>query len=87
MRNLGQSSRRAYIRELKEVVEKADVVLEVLDARDPLGSRAEAVEELITRRGKKLVVVLNKVRRPGGFGGGCGPLPAFLHWSSASRNV
>ena len=44
------------------MVEAADFILEVLDARDPLGSRAEAVEELILRRpGKKLVLVLNKV--------------------------
>lgn len=61
-RALGQQSRRAFIRDLKEVVEQADVVLEVLDARDPLGSRAEAVEELILRKpNKKLVLVLNKV--------------------------
>lgn len=34
----------------------------MLDARDPLGSRAEAVEELILRKpDKKVVFVLNKV--------------------------
>ncbi|EKU23133.1 nuclear GTP-binding protein, partial [Nannochloropsis gaditana CCMP526] len=62
MKALGQQSRRAFIRDLKEVVEQADVVLEVLDARDPLGSRGEGVEELILRKpNKKLVLVLNKV--------------------------
>ena len=29
MKNLGQQSRRAFIRDLKEVVEQADVILEV----------------------------------------------------------
>ena len=29
MKNLGQQSRRAYIRDLKEVIEQADVILEV----------------------------------------------------------
>lgn len=62
IRHLGQQSRRAFIRDLKEVIEQADVILEVLDARDPLGSRAEAIEELILRKpNKKLVLVLNKV--------------------------
>eukprot|EP00903_Cladosiphon_okamuranus_P013622 g12686.t1 len=58
----GQSSRRAYFRELKKVVETADVILEVLDARDPLGSRAQAVEAaVLSKAGKKLVLVINKV--------------------------
>jgi nuclear GTP-binding protein len=35
----GQPSRRAYLRELKKVVDTADVLLQVLDARDPIGSR------------------------------------------------
>jgi len=60
--SLGQQSRRAFLRELKKVVEHADVVLHVLDARDPLGSRASQVEELVLRNSsKRMVFVLNKV--------------------------
>lgn len=45
-----------------QVVETADVILEVLDARDPLGSRAQAVEAaVLSKASKKLVLVLNKV--------------------------
>lgn len=63
-----------------QVVETADVILEVLDARDPLGSRAQAVEAaVLAKAGKKLVLVLNKVSEVGwggvGWGGcrACGP--------------
>ena len=31
-----EANRRAFYRQLKKVVEKADVILVVLDARDPL---------------------------------------------------
>ncbi|XP_023581891.1 guanine nucleotide-binding protein-like 3 [Trichechus manatus latirostris] len=46
---------------VKEVIEASDVVLEVLDARDPLGCRCPQVEEAIVKGGqKRLVLVLNK---------------------------
>mmetsp|Transcript_53503 Transcript_53503/g.68676 ORF Transcript_53503/g.68676 Transcript_53503/m.68676 type:complete len:595 (-) Transcript_53503:140-1924(-) len=58
----GQKSRRAYLRELRKTVGQADVILEVLDARDPMGSRALAIEAMIASNSKKkLVLVLNKV--------------------------
>ncbi|CAM9271405.1 unnamed protein product [Chrysoparadoxa australica] len=59
---LGQQSRRAFLKELHKVIEASDVILQVLDARDPMGSRSEAVEEAILRHPtKKLVLVMNKV--------------------------
>ena len=58
---LGQNSRRAYLKELRKVVERADVILHVLDARDPLGTKSLAIEEMVmSDHRKKLVYVLNK---------------------------
>lgn len=58
---LNDRSARAYYREFKKVVEAADVVLEVLDARDPLGTRVPQLEAVVTgQMSKKLVLVLNK---------------------------
>jgi len=56
--------RRHYIRMLHKVVDESDVVLLVLDARDPAGCRSRLVEEEVRRReaeGKRLVFVLNKI--------------------------
>jgi len=60
---VGQQSRRAYLRELKKVVEGSDVILQVLDARDPMGSRiGSGVEDMIlSHPDKRMVLVLNKV--------------------------
>ena len=57
------NSRKAYFREFKKVLENADVVLEILDARDPLGTRTRHVERMIMDSGlnKKIILVLNKV--------------------------
>jgi nuclear GTP-binding protein len=59
----GQASRRAYLRELKKVVDSADVLLQVLDARDPIGSRIHPTIEntILSQADKRMVLVLNKI--------------------------
>lgn len=60
-KELGQGSRRQYLGELRRVVEGSDVLLHVLDARDPNGTKSTAIEEMIlSNHKKKLVYVLNK---------------------------
>lgn len=56
-------SRRAYYREFKKVVEAADVILQVLDVRDPLGCRSKQIEEMILNAGanKRIILILNKI--------------------------
>ncbi|KAM4059540.1 GNL3L/Grn1 putative GTPase domain-containing protein [Hirsutella rhossiliensis] len=62
--SIGQSSRKSYDKVSKQVVEQADVVLYVLDARDPEGTRSREVERSIMAAasgGKRLILVLNKI--------------------------
>ena len=56
-------SRRAYYKEFVKVVAAADVIIEVLDARDPLGSRCQDVERFVRQAGadKKVILLLNKI--------------------------
>ncbi|CAO3638003.1 unnamed protein product [Mucor hiemalis] len=57
------NSKKAYYREFRKVLENADVILEVLDARDPLGTRTRSVERMVMDSGldKKIILVLNKI--------------------------
>ena len=59
-RQMGQS-RKAYYRELKKVIEASDVIIEVLDARDPEGCRNKEIEASAQAAGKKVLLVLNKM--------------------------
>ncbi|KAM6387221.1 guanine nucleotide-binding protein-like 3 [Pluvialis apricaria] len=60
---LDKNSKKSFCRELKKVIEASDVVLEVLDARDPMGCRCPQLEQAVTCSGgdKKLLFVLNKI--------------------------
>lgn len=56
-------SERAFYKELVKVIDASDVILEVLDARDPLGTRCVDIEKMIYKAdpNKRLVLLLNKI--------------------------
>lgn len=57
-----EKSRKAYDKVFKTVVEASDVILYVLDARDPESTRSKKVEEAVLQNpDKRLILVLNKV--------------------------
>lgn len=58
-----ESSLKTFYKEFKKVVDAADVIIEVLDARDPIGSRCPQAEEMILTSGanKKLILLINKI--------------------------
>lgn len=60
---VSHNSKKTYYREFKKVIEASDVILEVLDARDPEGCRARSIEKNITTQypDKKIVLILNKI--------------------------
>ena len=55
------SSAKAFMKDVKNVIETSDVILQVLDARDPLGGRSRQTELMAMGSGKKVVLILNKV--------------------------
>lgn len=60
---VSKASKRTYYREFKKVVDTADVIMEVLDARDPLGCRCPDIEKAIlsSNPNKKIVLLMNKI--------------------------
>ncbi|KAK2038932.1 hypothetical protein LZ31DRAFT_588034 [Colletotrichum somersetense] len=58
------TSRKAFDKVFKNVVEQADVILYVLDARDPESTRSRDVERSVmaaANGGKRLILVVNKI--------------------------
>ncbi|EEB08832.1 GTPase Grn1 [Schizosaccharomyces japonicus yFS275] len=57
-------SRKAFDKEFKKVIQMADVILYVLDARDPEGTRSRDVERQVlmsVNEDKRLIFVVNKI--------------------------
>lgn len=58
------TSRKAFDKMFKNVLDAADVILYVLDARDPNGTRSRAIErQIMSAEGgeKRLILILNKI--------------------------
>jgi hypothetical protein len=55
-----------YFEGFKKVVESADVILQVLDARDPCSCRCTEVERFVRKvdPNKRIILVLNKIGAP-----------------------
>jgi nuclear GTP-binding protein len=56
-------SLKAFYKDFAKVVEASDVIIEVVDARDPVGSRCLEVEKFVRRMGanKKIIILMNKI--------------------------
>ncbi|CAG9329866.1 GNL3L [Blepharisma stoltei] len=55
-------SMKSYHKDITQVIESSDIILEVLDARDPLGCRSIELENKVLSFGhKKIIIVLNKI--------------------------
>ncbi|MCD6368969.1 MAG: 50S ribosome-binding GTPase [Thermoproteales archaeon] len=57
---MDKSSFREAWRKVRKIIRNADVVLEVLEARNPMGTRSLKLEKLVSRLGKPLILVINK---------------------------
>jgi nuclear GTP-binding protein len=58
-----QKAKNNFYCEIKKVIQQSNVILSVLDARDPLGSRCYAIEEFLKTEApeKKIIFILNKI--------------------------
>jgi len=52
-----------FYTEFMKVIEASDVIIQVLDARDPLGSRCVELERMVHKAGplKRVILLLNKI--------------------------
>lgn len=51
-----------FWRQVNSVVDEADIILHILDARDPEGTRCKKIEQAVAQRDdKKTVLILNKI--------------------------
>lgn len=53
--------RGAFRAELERVIDGSDIIIEVVDARDPLGTRSEELEQRVLQKKKPFILLLNKI--------------------------
>lgn len=58
-----QKAKKAFMKDFHKVLETADIIVEVLDARDPETCRCREAEKIISgmKGEKKVIIVLNKI--------------------------
>ncbi|XP_041747553.2 guanine nucleotide-binding protein-like 3 [Coregonus clupeaformis] len=58
-----RNSKKHLCSELNKVIDASDIIVEILDARDPLGCRCPQLEQAVLKRegNKKLLFLLNKI--------------------------
>jgi len=70
-----KGSKKHYMKEFKQVIHESDIILEILDARDPMGCRCRDIEAEILGKDegkKKIILVLNKIDLV--------PMPVVMAW-------
>jgi nuclear GTP-binding protein len=69
-----KKAKKQFMKEFHKILEMADIIVEVLDARDPMISRCREAEKIVSASAheKKLILVLNKIDLV--------PLPVVMAW-------
>jgi nuclear GTP-binding protein len=69
-----KKAKKQFMKEFHKILEMADIIVEVLDARDPISSRCREAEKIVasSQHEKKLILVLNKIDLV--------PLPVVMSW-------
>ncbi|CAH8838978.1 unnamed protein product [Trichobilharzia szidati] len=60
-KDVGNMADAVVQHDVKDVINQSDVVLEVLDARDPMGTRCLEIEKMVANENKRLVLLVNKI--------------------------
>lgn len=69
-----KKAKKQFMKDFHKILEMSDIIVEVLDARDPITSRCKEAEKILStqKHEKKLIIVLNKIDLV--------PLPIVLAW-------
>lgn len=69
-----KKEKKKFMKEFHKILEMADIIIEVLDARDPISCRCREAEKLLSgmTHEKKLIIILNKIDLV--------PLPIVMAW-------